>query len=276
MDSAQIRDHYQQSQLTESIRAALQEAGKDIESLTIADLAAVDEFHVGGRPATVRLCALLDITSDDRVLDLGCGIGGLSRYIAATFGAQVTGVDITPAYVETAADLTSWVGLSDHVEYIERSVLDLGLPDASFDTATQLHVGMNIDDKEALFREVARVVRPGGRYGIYDILSTEAGSEEASCEFPVPWASEQSFSHVADVGTYLKGLDAAGFDIIEVNNRAPAARPRSRRTEGEPAQLPPLGLQLLMGADFAKKVANMAAAIAAGRLAPTEIIAVKR
>src|SRR5207244_12400350 len=86
-----VADHYKKRALGDAILAGLKAAGKDIERLTPDDLAPVDEFHSGGRNATIRLAQLAGITGSERVLDVGCGIGGPPRYLASTFGWPVTG-----------------------------------------------------------------------------------------------------------------------------------------------------------------------------------------
>jgi len=275
VDETRVSDHYRQTDLTNVICAAVKRDGVALDAITIADLALVDEFHVGGRAATVRLCELLAITADDEVLDLGCGIGGLARHVAATTGSHVTGIDLTAEYVETAADLTALVGLAELVSFRQGSVTALPFADDSFDVATQLHVGMNIADKPALFGEVARVVRPGGRFGIYDIVIA-SDAPESSLTFPVPWASEPATSHLARADTYVEGLRAAGFEVTAINDRTEAAREFFAAQRASPPAPRAAGLQLLMGADIGAKVSNLAAAIMGGALAPTEILAVRR
>src|SRR5258708_27045051 len=90
-----VAEHYKQRALGDAILAALQAAGKDVDHLTPDDLAPVDEFHSGGRNATVRLAHLAHINGSHRVLDGGCAIGGPSPPLASTFGCQVTGPAFT-------------------------------------------------------------------------------------------------------------------------------------------------------------------------------------
>jgi len=159
----QVAQHYGKGGLLNRILAALGEAGKDIDQLTIDDLAQVDEFHSRRRLATEELAALLAPSAGENVIDIGSGLGGPSRYLAATYGCRVSGVDLTPEFVETATALTTRVGLSDKVDFRVGSALDLPFSDASFDCAWSQNVAMNIEDRPRYYAEMRRVLRPGGR-----------------------------------------------------------------------------------------------------------------
>lgn len=269
-----VAQHYHQDGLVESIRAGVVALGKTTDTVTIADLAPVDEFHVGGRPATNELLNQLNINESDRVLDLGSGIGGLARVIAAEYGASVVGVDLTPEYVGAATEISSWVGLGGLIEFEVGSATDLRFDDESFDVATLLHVGMNIEDKAALFAEVFRTLRSGGRFGIYDNMWIG----DRTLEYPVPWAADESTSFVEDSAAYSAAAEAAGFEVAGIHDRSQRAidffaqlRQRSGQQDGPP----PLGLHHLMGADTGTKTRNLFTAIREGSIAPTEVICVK-
>ena len=99
------------------------------------------------------------------------------------YGSQVTGIDLTREYVETGNTLCKWVGPHKRVFLQEGSALAMPFAERSFDGAYMLHVGMNIEDKEKLADEVARVLRSGSVFGIYDVMRTGPGD----LAFPVPW-----------------------------------------------------------------------------------------
>ena len=267
-----IAAHYASGGLLAAIIDGLGRSGTTAERATIDDLAPVDEFHIGGRPATRRLCERIDIGADHHVLDIGCGIGGTARFLASEFGCSVTGIDLTPEYIEVARVLSGWTGLGERTAFTIGSALDTGAVDGTFDRAVQIHVGMNIADKRSLFTEVHRVLRPGGEFGLYDIMSTAPGD----VSFPVPWASNPSMSHIEPAAAYRADLEAAGFDVVHVDDRGEFARDFFARLasagDGGP---PPLGLHVIMGADAPAKIENMVAAVSAGTLAPTEIVARK-
>lgn len=266
-----VAGHYGSGRVMEGIRAALARAGLGARAVTEADLKAVDEFHTGGAAATEALLDQIEIGPDSRVLDLGCGIGGPARTIAARRGAFVTGVDLTPEYVAAARELSALVGLGDRTAFLQGSVAALPVADGSADVALMQHVGMNVADKPALFREAARALAPGGVFALFDVM---AGPEAGPPAFPLPWAGAPGTSFVAPPAAYRAAAAAAGLVPRAERDRTEFARDFFRRLldrlsrEGPP----PLGLHLLMGADGRNKIANYLAALEAGRLAPVEMI----
>lgn len=262
--------HYGDGDLLAAIEGGLAELGKTPPTATLEDLAPVDEFHIGGRSATIELSERLAVASTMELLDIGCGIGGTSRFFASTTGCRVTGIDLSPTYIDVARTLSEWTALSDQVQFEAGSALDLPFDDDSFDRAVQLHVGMNIDNKEALFTEIARVLRPGGRFGVYDIVR----QGEGDISYPVPWASDSSQSFVASSDTYQSALEAAGFEVTVRDRRQFALdffATQARRAVDNSGP-PPLGLHLIIGADASQKLGNLRAAITDGIVAPVEFI----
>lgn len=269
--NAAIREHYDSAYLLAAIHLGIEALGKTPSTVSIDELAPVDEFHVGGRSATDDLCQRLGLTADARVLDVGCGIGGTARFIADHYGCEVTGIDLTPTYVEIGRALTDWVGLAGQVRYKTGDATCMPFDDATFGQAVQLHVGMNIADKTALFAEVHRVLEPGGTFGLYDIMRTSDGE----VAYPVPWATEASTSFVEDAPTHRSALEAAGFVVTAERDRRDFAieffagmQKRAKEADGPS----PLGLHLIIGNDTPTKIANLVEAIESGFLAPVEMI----
>ena len=233
-------------------------------------LAPVDEFHIGGRRATEPFVKSLQLSKGGRVLDLGSGLGGPARYVAATTGAHVTGIDLTPEFVETGRALTEWTGLADQVEHVEGSVLDLPIEDASMDAAYMIHVGMNIADKAGIAREAARVLKPGGIFAIYDVMQVGPGK----MDYPAPWASSEEQSALAPPETYETALKSVGFEVGDRIDRTEFAKQFFADLAAAQNQAdgpPPLGLHLIMGDDTALKVRHMVQNIESGLIAPIEI-----
>ena len=270
----EVEKHYAHGTLIETIEAALAASGIERDAITVADLAPVDEFHIGGRPATVDLAGLLTLVPSDRVLDVGCGLGGAARFFADEVGCAVTGIDLTEDFIQAARELSSWVGLGERNTFEHASALAMPFGDASFDAAYMLHVGMNIEAKTELFAEIARVLATGGQLGIYDIMRTGDGE----IVYPVAWAENGDTSFLASPGEYRAALDVAGLDLrIETNRRDWALelyrnlRAKAARADGPP----PLGIQILMGKSAGQKVANMLQGISDGITAPVQMIACK-
>ena len=105
-----IEAHDTADGLGASILDALRRMGKDTASLTTADLAAVDEFHVRGRQATQELAGWVGVDGHSRLLDVGCGLGGSARYLAQEYGCRVTGLDLSGEYCEVARMLSDLTG----------------------------------------------------------------------------------------------------------------------------------------------------------------------
>ena len=188
-----VAEHYARGGLIDAIRDGLARMGKNESTVTAEDLASVDEFHIGGRHSTGELARQLTLRSTDRVLDLGCGLGGPARQIAGHYGCHVTGLDLTRDYVDAGNILSRWLRLEDRVSLQVGNALALPFSDALFDAAYMIHVGMNISDKRALFAEVARVLRPGAHFGVYDVMHTGDGA----LAYPLPWASTAETNAIA-------------------------------------------------------------------------------
>ena len=184
-DNTTVASHYSHGQLVNAITAGIRDLGHTRDSITVDDLAAVDEFHIGGRTASVDLLGQLGLSSAHHVLDVGCGLGGTARFLASNSGCRVSGIDLTPEYIETGQVLCSWVGLAERIDLHCGSALAMPFEASHFDAAVMLHVGMNIEDKAGLFSEVNRVLRPGGVFGVYDIMR----QSDDPLVYPVPWAT---------------------------------------------------------------------------------------
>lgn len=250
--------------LVAAIGAALEVAGLDRTTLRPADLAPLDEFHIRGRAATLEIIDALGLTADSHVLDLGSGLGGPARTLAEVTGCRVTGVDLTPEFCEVASALSEWTGLADRVEFQVGDATATGLPDAAVDSAVTIHVAMNIPDKAALYAEAFRVVKPGGRFVVYDVLQGEGGD----VQYPVPWATDPSISFLATPAQMRELLAAPGFSIIsEVDSSDDSlewfqqVRARIER-EGPP----PITFAAFLGDAFGQMAANQVVNLAQRRI----------
>ena len=267
-----VTRHYARPGIAEAILAAVRAGLPDGATPTIADLAPADEFHMGGIEATRRFVPMLGLRPEMKVLDIGSGIGGTARFIAQETGADVTGIDLTPEYVEAATVLSQALGLAERTRFRCASALDLPFGDASFDAAVSLHVAMNIADKATLYREAARILRPGAVLGLYDVL---AGPGEGPLVFPVPWAAGPQASWLASPGEMRVLLDGAGFDIVEDEDRRDDALAFFARMAARGAPLP-VGLHLLVGEGFRERMTNIRANLEAHRCAPHIFICRRR
>jgi len=260
----EVATHYTGLDRTRAIHDALRAAGMDPERLSIDELAPIGEFHLRGREATVELGEALGLGPDQHVLDVGSGIGGASRYFAATYRARITGIDLTPEYCRLATRFARSTGLADRLDYRETSALALPFEDATFDVAYTQHVAMNIADKPALYAEIARVLKPSAAFGIYDVLQGPGGE----MVYPTPWANDRSTSFLATPDEMRRLLEAAGFRIESWRDTTAAGRAffeatLARVAESDP---PPLGLHLLLP-DFRPRAENVLRGLTEDRLA---------
>ncbi len=270
-DTSAMRDHYDQAGLEASLLRALTAAGKDIDNLKPGDLQGADEFHNGGAAATAAVAEQLGLTPEMHLLDVGSGLGGPARHIAARYGCRVTGIDLTPGYVAAANSLTARMGMQARLDFRVALADRLDFADGSFDGVLLLHVGMNVADKPGMFAAMHRVLKPGGFVAVYDVMRLAEGD----LVFPLPWSSVAETSFVAAPEVYRAALTAAGFAITAERDRgefalAAMAAQRAKAAAEGPS---PLGLQHAMGPTVAAKVGNMVKLIQGGVIAPYEMIA---
>jgi SAM-dependent methyltransferase len=237
-----------------AIAERLRQAGRDLDALTTADLASVDEFHIRGRKATIELAEQMNLRPNAEVLDIGSGLGGAARALAETYQCRVTGIDLTAAFCAAANVLSDWLGLGDRVAFRQGDATALPFADDQFDAAMTIHAAMNIPDKPGMYAEARRVIRPGGRFAVYDVLQGEGGD----VLFPVPWAREPSISHLATPEQMGALLADAGFTLREVDDSTEESQRWFEAMAERMAQSgpPPVTFDAFLGSDFPAMVRN--------------------
>jgi SAM-dependent methyltransferase len=219
-------------------------------------------FHIGGAEAVERLLDALPPLAGRTVLDIGCGVGGAVRALARR-GASARGVDLTPEFIAVARSLSRMVG-GDPAIFAVASARDLPYRDRAFDHAMMLHVGMNIADKPRALAEVARVLRPGGTFAIYDVMRVG----DARLPDPLPWGEDGITSFPETPEAYLA---AAGADFTETSR---VARAGDGITFLEALLGPTPSRPISEG--MRAKLANLLAALREGVLAPVEMMLTRR
>lgn len=268
-----IQTHYTRADLGQVILAALEKAGKDLSRLTPEDLAPIDEFHIRGRAATLELARAAGLDATKRVLDVGSGVGGTSRCLANEFGCRVTGIDLTDEYCRAAAMLSAKIGLAHLVDFRQGDATEMPFDDREFDVVWTEHVAMNIPDKTQLYKEMYRVLKPGGTLAIYDVLAGPSGP----VLYPVPWARTPDTSFIVQPNELRKLLEEAGFTVTDWSDTTEAARvwfvslAEKIQKDGFPA----LGFHVLMGADFQAMAQNQGRNLQEGRIALAQVVARK-
>ena len=271
----ELKEHYAAPNLIERIDQALAAAGKSPDSLQLADLTPIDEFHLRGPMATDELIELLDVRSGNRVLDVGSGLGGPARRLADATGCHVTGVDLSDDFCAAGNELSRRVGLAGQVNLEPGNAMQLERFESSpFDAAWSIHVGMNIENKASLYSGVSRVLSSGARFLIFDILSADSGD----IHFPVPWADTPAHSFLATVDEMSSLLKAAGFTIESTADQSAQCLEflddlfERLRQEGGP---PALGLHLVAGPTFGEAIKVVRQNLVEGLVTPTVIHARK-
>lgn len=236
-----------------AIATALKAAGKDPGTVTAADLAAAEEFHIRGRAATLELAERMRLTAGSRVLDIGSGIGGPARTVAQAHGCHVTGVDLSRGFCDAATALSRWLGMEDRVAFEEGDATALPFADRTFDAAMTIHAGMNIAAKDRMYAEARRVLKPGGVFAVYDVLQGEGGA----VRYPVPWAREPSISHLATPEEMPALLADAGFTVLETADTTAEAQEWFEAMAARMADSPPpVTFQTFLGDDFPEMARN--------------------
>jgi SAM-dependent methyltransferase len=255
-----VVEHYSATGLTDRIKSTLATITPESQKLTVAQLAPLDQFHIRGVLATAELAAAARLDPSMCVLDLGCGIGGPARYLAATFGCKVTGVDLSPGFIDAATYLTERCGLTDRVTFQVGDAQHLPFEAATFDTVFLQHVAMNVEDRTTLYAEVHRIVAPGGRLATYDLVL-----RDGDVVYPVPWARDASTSFLLSEGDTRTALEQAGFKAVLWRDDTQTALDWFETTmAGSPASGPNLGL--VVGPDFRAMTANLARNLRENRL----------
>jgi sarcosine/dimethylglycine N-methyltransferase len=255
-----VRDHYRATGLTGRLKTALLSLGPEDRHLTPQELANLDQFHTRGLAATVELGKLAGLTAGMSVLDVGSGVGGPARFLAATCGCRVTGIDLSEPFVGAARYLTGRTGQGGQVSFETASALELPFESGRFDVVLLQHVAMNIADRPRLYREIRRVLKPGGRLATFDVVLT--GGEP---HYPVPWARTPATSFLLTEAATRAAIEPAGFRTLAWHDDTEAAKAwiAQLRASGPP---PSPNLGVVMGPDFAELAANLGRNLMEGRI----------
>jgi SAM-dependent methyltransferase len=274
--AAVVERHYTRTNLENTILTALRNAGKDVDQLTVDDLAPIDEFHTRGREATANLASLLnqDLQPNIHVLDVGSGIGGPSRYLASRFGCRVTGVDLVGEYCRVADSLARRVKLGNLLTYRQGDATHIPYDDATFDVVWTQHASMNIAYKKRFYSEMYRVLKPGGKLAIYDVFkgsnSSNIGGSTSSIHFPVPWASDPSISHLLpreDARKLLNEVIRFKEVVWEDKTESVIDWIKQMIKRAQISGPPQIGLHVLVGPHWSELVKNLLKNLEEGRIA---------
>lgn len=221
-----VAAHWARLSLTlDGAMEALRSQGISPQTATAEHLHALDMLHMGGLAATNKLAEMTGIGPGQRILDVGAGVGGPARRMAHKYGARVWGLELSESIYQTALALTALVRMQEQVQFAQGSALALPFTDASFDVVVMQHVAMQIAEKDRLFGESVRVLKPGGALALHEIFAGEAGAPH----FPLAWATDPAMSSLEPLDACTSrlaqlGLTAGAFlDQSEAGRRYHAA-----------------------------------------------------
>lgn len=267
MDS--VAAHYHRPDLLARIDQVLVANGKDPAHLTPDDLAPLDQFHIGGKAATLMLAQMGEIRAEDCVLDVGGGLGGPARLLASVIGCHVTVLDLTEEYVAVGRELTRRCGLSSRVDFLHGDAVELPFDDGFFSVIWSQHSSMNVEDKMKLYAGIHRVLKSRGRYVMHEVF---AGARQP-VKYPTPWASREELSFLIQPESARELLTAAGLHERKWQDTTVlAADWLAKRLAAQTAPGPQLGLHLLMGDLFQEAFPNLLGNLRENRLAVIESV----
>ena len=272
-DTDAVRELYGLSGILDRVTAFLLERRIDPERPSYQDFFPFDQLHGRGIEATREHIERAGINSTMQVMDLGCGVGGCSRVIAATCGCRVTGIDVTPQFIEVARELTRRCGMADRIEFRQGDALDLPFAEGTFDHVWCHNVTMNIQDKSKLASEVARVLKRGGRFSCSEVGQGPGGAPI----FPLPWATEASASFLVTPALMRQTLEEGGLRIREEIDLSDAgiASLREMRARVERGDPPLNAIHVIMGDDIGERIKNFSRCAIEKRLVEHFILAEK-
>lgn len=208
-------DFYERHPISAGIIVAkLKAARGHLDKVSPEELFPHDQDHYGALAANDALAALAGIGAGTRVADFCAGLGGPARYLAHIYGADVTGIELTPARVKGAAELTRLVGLQNSVRVIEGNVMQVPLLDASMDAVVSQEAFLHVPDKARALAEAYRILKPGGRLAFTDWIAHRALSP---ADAELMWQG-MAVTDLYNLSIYRALIESAGFTVTSVED----------------------------------------------------------
>lgn len=256
--SATVNDHYQQKLDTGSIIAKLQSAYPDGPDRF--QLAPVDQLHIGGIKASLKLVERIEALNATSILDIGSGLGGLMRLIEQDLQLPITGLDITHGLNQINQQLSSLTPSALPPKVITGDAHSLPFEAGRFDLIVFQHSLLNMPDAAQVLRECKRVLTDKGQLLMHEVLQ---GENHGEMRYPVPWARRANDSHLRTESELRTLLNNNGFQIetfSDWSEDALAWRKRQAEKEkqaGEASTPAPVSPALILGPEFKQMGPNV-------------------
>ena len=183
------------------------------DPIPVETLAQFDQYHYFGTEAVAEAATRLDLDAQMRVVEVGGGIGGPSRYLAHLTGCHMTALELQADLNETAAALTARCGLADRVAHVCGDVLNGVSPSGHYDALVSWLTFLHIPDRDALYRRCFEAVRPGAGIYVEDFFDSGLTPAER-----VVLANDVYCPGLPSFEDYRRQLEAAGFERIELTD----------------------------------------------------------
>ena len=268
-----VHEFWTRGNLKERVKIALKKANLNKKSLKIEDLHPIDQYHARGIEATKELAEKLKVDKSHKIIDIGCGLGGPARYFAKHFQCKVTGVDITPSFIEIGNDFNKRTNM-DHKVTLKVSDGDtLPFNNDEFDGAISQHVTMNVKNRELFFSEIYRVIKINSFFA----FSEHGLGPKGNPTFPLPWADNEDMNFLKTADSTIEILKKIGFKniaLVETGEKYMQGYQKILK-RNKKTKVPIMGMHVIGGPTMFERQKNSLLAIKEKRTFPFEIICYK-
>ena len=271
--SNDLKQFWTRGNLHLRVREAMIEANLIDKKLEIEDLFPIDQYHARGIAATVDLGKRMPISKGNKILDIGCGLAGPARYYAKKFECFITGIDITPSFIELGNEFNQLTSMSNKIDLKVGNGEILELEDNTFDGAYSQHVTMNVAQRDRFFSEAYRVLKKGSFFAF-----TEHGLGPLGDPiFPLPWADSESMSYLLPPEETISILKKIGFTDIEIIKTGDKYMSGYEKLVNKTNDtIPPtLGIHVIGGPSIIERSKNSLKSIKEKRTLPFEVLCKK-
>ena len=274
ISKSDIENFWTRGDVFSRVHQAMSETGLINKKLEIEELFPIDQYHARGIAATVDLGKRMPISKNQKIIDIGCGLGGPARYYAKEFKCFITGIDITPSFVEIGNEFNRLTSMSDNVELLVGNGEVLDFDNETFDGAYSQHVTMNISNREKFFSEAFRVLKKDSFFA----FSEHGLGEKGNPIFPLPWADTEKMSFLLPPEETILLLKKVGFsniEIIETGDKYISGYEKLTNPSAK-KENPILGIHVIGGGSMKERSVNSMKSIKENRTLPFEVVCKKK